>query len=671
MRSHSARSTFICWRETAALREIVGVDSLVAARYEPLIRQTTPACGLDLTFVRDGRVAVIPFITVDAAMLIERELEPLVWPKAVADVLSDAIIDPITEAVLPWIESLTLSRAVSSELLRMFGDAASISIFESARRLGLLGAAPYASVVTSAAPYVYAARFAYGKRAAVRDPRGATGSAILARSARSIAADLGDERTNRTARQWFDRDCYGPIGEEPYDLLIAAGDLAVASGEYAVQIELDRQIPGTLDCAVVKPVPFDVMVSFDPGDGPIERRFSVAVEKPGLFREPRGVVQPRAEGGSGGRILLAARESWQRSDDADTDALRELAGRLRDEGFAADIVAAGEIADLPECDLLHILGQVRPDEMLALIERARTANIPCVVTPMAQDVAREALWGAAMVPVSYRVATDDVGIDEYLGALARRRLQADGMPGLGQEPFSGYTRTLGQALQLASVVLVSGSAEEAFIRDRYSVSGAIHAMSPYLNTLTMPEPIDAMAGTGDFILCHAPIETRCNQMLLARAAMQLKLPLVLAGPVCEADYYMLLREFCDESVAFLPDCTAGQINGLYRRARVYADVSWNSYGLHRIARAGVSGSALVVSDAGYAAALLGPGIWQADPASTESIKVAIGDAWSHVRESSVKIAETCGRIAAACDPVLSFKTIISAYAEAQSRTPVS
>ncbi|MDQ2681369.1 MAG: hypothetical protein M3Y21_10200 [Candidatus Eremiobacteraeota bacterium] len=669
MRTHSARPSFICWRDAPALRSIVAAEFLVAARYEPVIRQGALVCGLDLTFVREGEVAVIPFVTVDGTMLIERELEPLVWPRAVAEHLSDEIIDAITAQVLPWIEAQTLASSVRAEMVRTFAGAESVAIFQEARRLGFLGAARYADVVTSVAPYVYSARFANGKRVAVRDADGATGAAILSRSARTIRADLGDAQLNRAAAQWFGCQFYGSIPNDSHDVLIRAEGQAESERAHSICISLDKELSDAPAFSVVKPVPFDIMTSFDPEDGPTIRSFSVSVTTRLAVRDSRISTAP-AVGGSSGRILLGARDAWQRTPDADTDDIMELAQRLRAEGFTAEIQPCAA-ANPSGFDLVHILGPVPPDDMSALLKRAQSLGIPTVVTPMAEDLVREALWGAAMVPVSFKMSGDDVGIDEYLGAVSRRRLVADGKPGFGQEPVAGYTQRLGEVLRAASAVLVSGAAEEAFIRERYSVILTISHAAPYLNDAIAAEPIEALVGTGDFILAYAPLETRCNQMLLMRAALNLRLPLVLAGPVVDADYSMLLHEYADESVVFLPECTPGQFAALYRRARVFVDVSWNGYGLHRIARAGASGCALVVSNAGYAGALYGPGLWEADPASSESIGVAIGDAWAHARESSVKIAQTAGRIAALCDPVLSFRSTISAYAQAQTAPAAS
>jgi glycosyltransferase involved in cell wall biosynthesis len=192
---------------------------------------------------------------------------------------------------------------------------------------------------------------------------------------------------------------------------------------------------------------------------------------------------------------------------------------------------------------------------------------------------------------------------------------------------------------------------------------AIHG-APHLTPCEPDSDWTAAAGTAPFVFVHAPIEPRNNQYLIVRAAMHAGLPVLMAGPVADTTYFQAVKRISGERVAFIGDVPPGTASALYRRARVYADLSWMPYGLARVAAAGASGCALVLARGGNAADLFGTSAWTADPCSVDSIALALGDAWMHAAEER-EVASGAGRIAAWADPAAALRATVQAYAAAQ------
>lgn len=662
MRTHRKYAAFANWCERALLDELGQLRYLAAARLEPIVRGLRGGALLDLVFCGDERVAVVPFIEIAPEMLLQRESSPFVWPHEPAAALGEDRIDDLERALLPWLESLTLARQLNVETIRMFGDESARNLFYAAREAAFPGAAPYAGVLKDAAPYLYAVRFAENGRAAVRDPNGAFGSVLLSRHAREICADLGENSRHELAQRWFGKRIFGSIDSSiSFDLAVYSH--AADSIDAGVCIVLDGSEENGTKVAVATPVPTDVMISFDSQESPVCRTFSVHAATKRPFRPSFVHAAPQAALGSSGRILMLMRDDYARVPDADTDEASALASLLRAEGFTVDVTAAS--AAVPsEYDLVHAFTLARVNELGPALAAAQSANVPIVMTPFFQDVSAGGAWGTAIVRAVMRIAMDETELEDNLALVAQRRLEAAGLSAKRQEPFAGYDAAARLTLQRAGAVLVSGAEEEGRVR-AFGYTGAV------INGGTCLLPIDgADAGlpvrTGDFVFAHAPIEARSNLLLLVRAAVSARVPLVIAGPVVEPDYAIALREQADERVVLLSEPAPSALEALYRAARVYADVSWIPFGVRRSMLAAACGAALVVAKDAYVTGLLeSDGLWQADPASPASIAPALGDAWMHAREHPAAVEAASRRAAALGDAKNALVACVRAYAAAQ------
>lgn len=614
---------------------------------------------LDLVCIAGEDVAVVPFVEIVPEMLAQRESSPFVWPAGAAEILGEERTEEFERALLPWLESLTLGRQLNAETVRTFGDEFARKLFEAARGARLPGAARYAHVLEDAAPYTYAMRFAHEARAAVRDANGAFGSVLLARHAREVRADCGSHR-NELARRWFGNAHFGALeSDSGWDVAVCpAGEQL----EAAVRVTLDgTQTDGRI-VRVATPVPTDVMISFDSNESPVCRSFAVRVRQ----RKPRESFVhplPAAAGGSSGRILMLMRDDYARVPDADADEALALAALLRAEGFTVDV--AGATAARPaEYDLVHAFTLARANELEAPLSAAQAANVPIVMTPFFSDVSAGGAWGTAIVRALMRVAADETELEDSLTLVAQRRLEAPGLSAKRQEPYPGYDEAARAMLQRAGAVLVSGAEEERRVRD-FGFTGSIQTAGPCLVTARGDD--ESPVRGGDFVLVHAPLESRSNLLMLVRAAVKARVPLVIAGPLVDPEYVLALREQADERVTILSEPTESQAERLYRSARVYADVSWVSYGIHRAIRAAACGAALVVSKDSYTVSLLdGETLWEADPAGETALAIALGDAWKNARERHAAIERNGCRAADLGDARAALVACVRAYSAAQS-----
>lgn len=661
-RFHRAHALFQPTACAAQLRELVRDERLLVARYEPAMRQMDVTAGIDLIFGDGNNIAVVPFVHLDRAMLVEPEDDPLIWPQSVAESVEEDALIAIGRIIQPWLYAASLAGHTNTELIRFF-DPSFAQTFDRGRAYGFLGAASYGRVIEDAAPCVYALRFATGKNVAIEYPGGATGAAILARHAKNVQADLKDPARNDLARSWYNAEWIGKVHEQA-DRDVVVSDSADLHA--TVEIRVDAVPEGFMRVPIAPPIPFAVEVSFDQADGIPQKFIGISVCDKHLPRRARFGYAPDPVGGSAGRILIGVRKDAHQAPDADIDDAHELARRLRGEGFAVDVVSNLARVDPAAYDLVHVFGLLAPDEACWLLGRARAANRPAVVTPMLEDVTLRGVWGAGVTQQILSMTCDERDLSTYLQHLGAHNLSTPiYAAGKRHEPRAGFEEAVRKALALVDVVLVSGPAEDELVKERYGATAQVRMVAPYLNTSTPFEPIGHIAPAGDFVLAHAPMEPRCNQALLARAMRDAGLPLVLLGPVTDASYLELVREQAGDQIVFVPAATPGEIAALYARARVYADVAWFGMGLGRAARAAAYGGALAIANLRYAGALWRPGLWEIEPASVPSIAHGVAAAWNAVRDRPLDVAACGSRIAASTDPVASLVATVSAYAHAQ------
>ncbi|HZY98892.1 MAG TPA: hypothetical protein VFE36_04925 [Candidatus Baltobacteraceae bacterium] len=658
MRTHSRFTALVPQASLDLYHRLVCAKNLVAGRFEPGYSLRVDNEGiLDLVFSAEGHTFVLPFAGVQGSLLWFRERSALMWPSRLPRLRTQTRYE-LEDLVEPWLRSLAIARSANDEAIRLFGENAyAHELFGRCRKAGFIGAARTETVVRSLAPYVYALRFAAGKTVAVSDPGGANGAALLARVASRVDTDLGGVEMSNLAREWFGGEIFEPRTPlDSYGIAIGGSSRPPAD----VTIDLRASDAGRV-VEAVKPIPPPVMVSFDVEDGAAETRFSVTA--PGVELRPSGIAETTIIQGSAGRIGIVVRDDYIGTEDADTDAAFALAARLEEQGFTPMVVPANHVHPR-EHDLIHVFGWRCAPSLNAALQRGGNPNIPIVVTPYVDDPADEAAWGEAIVRSALENTADDEMRAYYFEAIRGRKLEAPNVPSIGAAKLN-ENHDVRELVRRAGSVVVSGDDESARLR-AFGFNGTCRNVPALLGADPGDGEIGSLVGSDDYVLVHAPIEARCNQFHLVRAAAALGYSIVLTGRVRDVNYYNEVVSAFGVGACWLPanGLTAGELSALYRRARVFADASWSSAGLYRSARAAAAGAALVAPLSGYARSVW-PGLAVlVDPGSTESISAGLKRAWEQAPQVASALTAHTARI---CNPFQSLREVLAAYQAAAGR----
>lgn len=614
------------WRG-ALLRDLVSAEHLAVARIEPVTRGREPSAFVDLHFSDGKRCVTVPLVYLDLAQLDLRESDPLVFPHALLGIVSEARAREVVEALYPDLERQAMLGGFWGELLLRYGDTAR---FDAARTRGFFGAAPLSQTLPRIAPAAYARRFANGKHVLAYGPAARELGAFLG-SAATLCALAGDD--DAEAEAWYGGFDAGPL-DATYDLAIGAGPAPANAG---VVVRTDPGAPGRL-VGVAPPLPADVMLSFDPDDGVPVATFAIAQAHEPFVRPAPPSVLGASASGSSGRIAIAIRPDAARSRDSDIDEADALAAALRADGFIVEVVTGEDALAVFAPDLVHLYGVLPGGYARRISEWAAQERRPLAVQALYEAPAAGGYWGTTVAPYCFSYSGDDRSVATYVEMLARRAVEVDGI-GAGA-PFAPQLAGLIEAervLALADVVLVNSERELALLDTIRPRRPTFIVPPPALAVMTAPSaPVGALVGADPFVLVHAPVRPESNQLVLARAAQEVGVPMVFAGTVADPAYAERLREFAAERVTVIGEPEPGVAAALYRAAAVVADAAWVTAGHGRILTAAACGAAVVCSGARWVDLPEGD-VWRVDPADVKSVARGIGEAWDAAVRSDPRI----------------------------------
>jgi hypothetical protein len=652
MRRHSVLSRFAPFIEPGRFARVVQAPFLLSARLQPSYYPWGEA-WLDLVFARDGEFALVPFVQIDPAMILVRESSAMIWPSWLP--FEEPALEGIEALLEPWLISHGLVSSLDEEAIGFFTDDAQLrATFEAARAARFLCATPAEDVLADAAPCVYAQRYASGRRVGIRSADAALGASLLARTANTVHADLGDAQRNALAQQWYGIGIYGELPKASFDVWVAGEGKAGATASIA----LDEPFAESAQVDVARPIFPMLACSFDAADAAPARRFFVHARDP-ILRASRLTPAP-VIGGSTGRIGIVIRDDGLIAPDADVDAAQALAEALREQGFDSQVVVA-TAARAEDFDLIHLVGHRHVHQFAYILDEAKRRDVPVVATPMFDDFANESLWGTAAIRTMLSGLRDDATQQMVERGLAERRLLTDGDSERGKPAYdAGLVRAM---LQQSRSAIFATRAEEAEVRARFGFTGSSRIVPSVPSRAIEPQPVGALCGLDEYVLVHASVEPRANQWISMRAAAAIGAACVLVGTVENAEYYQSLLEAGGNSMIWLPQeqLTRGQLEALYAGARVYADLCWAGHGAARAVRAASYGVTPVLSSALPYGELWADLTGAADPASLDSAVAVMRQAWMRAPAVGFQIAD---RTAALCDPLSSLQAVLGAYAEA-------
>jgi len=652
MRRHSQMGRYAPFIEPERFARAVGAPFLIAARLQPSYCNW-PQAWLDLAFWRDGDVALVPFVQIDPPMISVRESSPLIWPSWLP--LEAPTVAELEVLIEPWLLSHALLGGISTESIGYFSqERKARELFDAAREARFLCAAPTDAVLADAAPYIYAQRFVKNRRVGIRSADGALGGSLLAGTAATVHADLGDSRLNELARSWYGLGIYGELPAAAFDVSISPS----SSTDATISLSLDAAEPGAPVIKVAHPLFASVPCSFDLQDGPEIRRFTVRAREP-MLHSSRIAAAP-VIGGSAGRILVVIRDNGLTVPDADTDQALALVDALTVQGFDASLTVASA-ARVEGVDLIHLFGHRHAHQFGPLLDEADRRKLPVVSTPLFDDFANEAMWASSAIRTMLTGVRDDLAQGQIERGMVPRRLLVGGGMERGRPAYD--PKLVGRMLASSKAVVFATADEEAAARSLFTFDGASRVVACVPQRPVAPEPIGAWCGIDAYVLVHGTIEPAGNQFLTIRAASAAGLPCVLVGSVAEVDYYYALLAVGGTDFVCMPEdsLSPGQIEALYAGARIYADLRWAGQGAARLVRAAAHGALPVMSTALPLAALWPELTGGVDPASLESATAVLRAAWMRAPAVAHQIAD---RTAAMCDPLRSLQTVLGAYAEA-------
>jgi hypothetical protein len=645
-------SRFAPFVEPGRFARVVAAPFLLAARLQPSFYPWGEG-WVDLVFSRDGEIALVPFIQIDAPMVYVREASPFIWPSWLPlEVKAVAGLEALLE---PWLLAHTLLGSLDEEIVTLFTeDAQARATFEAARAARFLCAIGADELFTDAAPYVYAQRFAVGKRVGITSADGAFGASLLARLANTVHADLGDAQRNRLAQTWYGIGLYGEIPHASFDVEISA----TASNGAAASIALASRTQGATEVTFTRPVFPLLACSFDVADADPIREFYVQAREP-ILRANRLTAAP-VIGGSAGRIAIVIRDDGLIAPEADVDQARALAEALCEQGFDARLTVASA-ARAEGCDLIHLFGHRHVAQFEYILDEAKRLDVPVVATPLLDDFGNESLWGTAAIRTMLSGIRDEATQQTIERGLAARLVLADAGSERGKPAYD--EPLLQRMFAQCRAAIFATHAEEEQARSRYGFSRSSRLVPCVPGPPVSPEPIGALCGADEYVLVHAAVEPRANQWIVARAAAAIGATCVLVGTVEHVEYYQSVIEAAGHGLIWLPEegLSPGQLEALYAGARIYADLSWAGHGAARLVRAAAHGTVPAMSSSlGLA------GIWPeltggADPGSLESATAVMRQAWMRAPAIGYQVAEHTVQL---CDPLRSLQAVLGAYAEA-------
>jgi hypothetical protein len=642
MRTHRAFDVLAPWSTGTPVTD---PDRLAAVRIEPVLRQRRATLHLDCYLIGDDGDTVVAGILVEPALVVERERDALLFPAGMRG--GDPFAAALQERILPHLDLLVRGGEPIREHVVRFAPAPR---FEAARALGAFGAAPLRESLLRLAPYRWARRYARGRTVYIDAPDAVGGWAML-RDIATVA--LADGRGEPDALAWYGQA--PPSAEEAAVAIVGADCVAPASAETVVRLD----VGGEDALGVVDPLPIDVGFVFDPLEGPQRRWFTVDRVAASARRTPPAAWRSVPQGGSAGRIaIVVGRGDAKRHPGADTDEAAAVAAGLTAEGF--EVVEAHDPADLAGADLVHVFGTSDGTRVRAIVDAARRARIPSALHAYEEDPASGGWWGATVTRLCFEYGADEASVGRYLGMLARHAVTVEQATAEGlYAPPEAALEDGAAALRDASIVFTTSDQESLTVMRR-SGRRALLAVVPPLVGSAEAADVSMLAGPDPYVLVHAPIGPAANQLLVARAAVEARVPLIVAGPVVDASYLERIREFGGRDLMVVPEPSAAGAAGLRAAAGVIVDVAWLGTGAARLAAGIVAGAHLVIADR-RPFALPGVSPYRVDPADVGALTRALGEAWDQARRQAPAAAvEAVGVLT----PDLVLRGIVRGYAEA-------
>ncbi len=321
-------------------------------------------------------------------------------------------------------------------------------------------------------------------------------------------------------------------------------------------------------------------------------------------------------GASNMKVLIQNRPTTFTLRGGDTILVERISQGLTRAGFDVKVDVEGR-EDPRSYDLVHLFNFATPDLTRQLAERAFNAKVPYVVTTLYEDIPK-------FHNQSIKFAEALIG---YVNSGQNKATWESSLVASKQVSACGSFDNNWTARN-AAALFSSGAKESAVLRGDYAGLTNVreihfgHEIAPAVG----PELFQKKYGVSDFVFCVGRIESRKNQLMLAKALEDSELTLVFAGGgfTYQPEYEQALRNFKRKGRTIILEKLAPEmLASAYACARVHVLASWYELpGLVSLEAASF-GCNVVATENGTISDYLGEAILYCDPSSERSIKNAV------------------------------------------------
>ena len=569
MRTHGDYALVQLWPDRDRARRLMRADSLAAIRFELIERDADVAGWIDLVFAAGGATYVLPGVLAQLSMVAGQDPGALLWPRESA-VAADAV-PAIADRVLAHVGALFRGEMVPSERAI---ELVACEPFRAARARGELGAAPLGTVLPRMAPWIYAGRSATGIAARIAGGDAALGAAVL--RGFGIASEIAGHPDGL--------DWYGVVSQPCSGAPALVVD-ETGTGDARLALRRPAIVAGWREIPITAPRPMDVAFAFDERD---ERAGSFWVREKESARS-RVAAEPVRASRIGARLALVARDDVRADAEADTDQIDAIAEQFgRALGAEVRILRYAEDGEAAASDLTVVFGDLSDAGCKAALQRAAARERPFLVVP--EPFAPYAAWYEAALAAMFHTWDDDEATARSVAAFDAGAFDA-GVPFL-RPPGVPEAEPI-PALARASAVVIGPNHEQGKVAVYMAGSAA-----PSLAALPLLPATDSTGevrtGAKSFAFAHASATPRSGLLLAAFALRDTSVPFVIATTGADAAFCARLRRVAGPYTTVLVDPSVETIDGLYREAGMFVDLSLRPRGPSRLLRALRAGALPVV-----------------------------------------------------------------------------
>lgn len=331
------------------------------------------------------------------------------------------------------------------------------------------------------------------------------------------------------------------------------------------------------------------------------------------------------------KVLMIARSTLFTTRGGDTVQVCETAKKLRLMGVEVDICTTDAVSTYEGYNLLHFFNIIRPAD---IIKHIKASHKPFVVSTIFVDYSEyDRNLRTGISGWLFRLLNADA--IEYCKTIARWIVGRDRLMS-SSYLWRGQKNSIRYILKHAAMVLPNSYSEYKRLCERYDCSTPFHIVPNGIDTKLFRKKVTVQR-EADLVLCVARIEGIKNQLNLIRALKGTRFRLWLIGSASpsQRQYYETCKREAGPDVVFIEHVPQTELLQYYSRAAVHVLPSWfETTGLSSL-EAAAMGCAVVISNRGDAAEYFGENVLYCDPASPDSIRMAVEKAAA----SSLSIAE--------------------------------